>query len=93
VDRAIAARRKQQRSIVETTPLASVLLIAPAKVLHGAVRVQGFASSPTPATEVLSPLRRTRWRGSGGGGAVTGGLAAGALRPYRYGRRTEWPAR
>jgi hypothetical protein len=79
VDRAIAARRKQQRSIVETTPLASVLLIAPAKVLHGAVRVQGFASSPTPATEVFAAAdavagrrgRRLDRREPGPGGATT----------------------
>jgi hypothetical protein len=34
------------------SPPAAVLLIAPAKVLHGAVRLQGFASSPTPETQV-----------------------------------------
>jgi hypothetical protein len=28
------------------------LLIAPANVLHGAVRLHGFASSPTPDTQV-----------------------------------------
>src|SRR5262249_51397453 len=33
-------------------PFAAVLLIAPANVLHGAVREQGFASSPTPDTHV-----------------------------------------
>src|SRR5579864_5756144 len=34
------------------SPPAAVLEIAPAKVLHGAVRLQGFASSPTPETQV-----------------------------------------
>jgi hypothetical protein len=34
------------------SPPAAVLEIAPAKVLHGAVRLQGFASSPTPETHV-----------------------------------------
>src|SRR5262245_41738477 len=34
------------------SPLVAVLLIAPAKVLHGAVRLQGLASSPTPETQV-----------------------------------------
>src|SRR3569833_1060516 len=34
------------------SPLAAVFEIAPAKVLHGAVRLQGFASSPTPETHV-----------------------------------------
>ena len=34
------------------SPPAAVLEIAPAKVLHGAVRLQGLASSPTPETQV-----------------------------------------
>src|SRR4051794_37490025 len=34
------------------SPPAAVLEIAPAKVLQGAVRLQGFASSPTPDTHV-----------------------------------------
>src|SRR5262245_53685556 len=34
------------------SPAAAVLLIAPANVLHGAVRLQGLASSPTPETQV-----------------------------------------
>ena len=34
------------------SPPAAVLEIAPAKVLHGAVRLHGFASSPTPDTQV-----------------------------------------
>src|ERR1051326_546692 len=33
-------------------PPAAVLEIAPAKVLHGAVRLHGLASSPTPETQV-----------------------------------------
>jgi hypothetical protein len=35
------------------SPAAAVLEIAPAKVLHGAVRLHGLASSPTPETRVL----------------------------------------
>jgi hypothetical protein len=35
------------------SPLAAVLEIAPAKVLHGAVRLQVLPSSPTPETQVL----------------------------------------
>src|ERR1700720_849946 len=35
------------------SPAAAVLEIAPAKVLQGAVRLQGLASSPTPETQVL----------------------------------------
>src|SRR3954454_6398091 len=34
------------------SPPAAVLEMAPAKVLHGAVRLQGFTSSPTPDTHV-----------------------------------------
>src|SRR5712675_1811906 len=35
------------------SPAVAVLEIAPAQVLHGAVRLQGLASSPTPETQVL----------------------------------------
>src|ERR687883_2131546 len=35
------------------SPPLAVLLIAPAKVLQGAVRLQGLTSSPTPETHVL----------------------------------------
>ena len=38
-------------------PPSAVLLIAPANVLHGAVRLHGFASSPTPDTQVRGRLR------------------------------------
>src|SRR5271168_3081836 len=34
------------------SPLGAVFEIAPAKVLHGAVRLHGLASSPTPETHV-----------------------------------------
>src|SRR5205807_8337046 len=34
------------------SPPTAVLEIAPAKVLHGAVRLHGLASSPTPETQV-----------------------------------------
>jgi hypothetical protein len=34
------------------SPLVAVFEIAPAKVLHGAVRLHGLASSPTPETQV-----------------------------------------
>ncbi|HLZ67501.1 MAG TPA: hypothetical protein VKQ29_14810 [Aliidongia sp.] len=34
------------------SPDAAVLEMAPAKVLHGAVRLQGLTSSPTPDTQV-----------------------------------------
>src|ERR1700749_1491390 len=35
------------------SPLSAVFEIAPANVLQGAVRLQGFTSSPTPETHVL----------------------------------------
>src|SRR6185369_10835922 len=43
---------KPPGSRTEISPLAAVFEIAPAKVLQGAVRLQGFASSPTPETQV-----------------------------------------
>src|SRR3989442_11032338 len=39
-------------SNTEISPPAAVFEMAPAKVLHGAVRLQGLASSPTPDTQV-----------------------------------------
>src|ERR1039457_3335004 len=42
------------------SPAAAVLEIAPAKVLHGAVRLHGLASSPTPETQV-----RVAWAWAG----------------------------
>src|ERR1041384_6112484 len=38
------------RTLISPPP--AVLEMAPAKVLHGAVRLHGFASSPTPETQV-----------------------------------------
>src|SRR5687768_4237913 len=43
---------KPPGSRVEISPAAAVFEIAPAYVLHGAVRLQGLASSPTPDTQV-----------------------------------------
>src|SRR6185436_328303 len=40
-------------SSASISPLIAVFEIAPAQVLHGAVRLQGFTSSPTPDTQVL----------------------------------------
>src|SRR3954464_8431604 len=39
-------------SRTEISPPSAVLEIAPANVLHGAVRLQGLASLPTPDTQV-----------------------------------------
>src|SRR5436190_4921557 len=43
---------KPPGSRTSISPHAAVLLIAPANVLHGAVRLHGLASSPTPETHV-----------------------------------------
>src|SRR5688500_17653557 len=52
IDFVIVTAPKPPGSRAEISPLAAVLLMAPANVLHGAVRLQGFASSPTPETQV-----------------------------------------
>src|SRR3954449_12478291 len=54
-------------SIALMMPWAAVLEIAPANVLHGAVRLHGLASSPTPDTQVrvacaLAAPAKTSWR-------------------------------
>jgi hypothetical protein len=43
---------KPPGSSTEISPPAAVFEMAPANVLHGAVRLHGFASSPTPDTQV-----------------------------------------
>src|SRR5580692_8126774 len=43
---------KPPGSSASISPPADVLEMAPAKVLHGAVRLQGLASSPTPEIQV-----------------------------------------
>src|SRR5947209_4406960 len=43
---------KPPGSSASISPPAAVLEIAPAKVLHGAVRLHGLTSSPTPETQV-----------------------------------------
>src|SRR5262245_2109513 len=53
------------------SPLSAVLEMAPAKVLHGAVRLQGLASSPTPDTQV-----REAWACAGPAGSTNASDAA-----------------
>ena len=48
----IATVPKPPGSIALISPPAAVLPMAPANVLHGAVREHGLASSPTPDTNV-----------------------------------------
>src|SRR6185295_6803575 len=43
---------KPPGSNTEISPKLAVFEIAPAEVLHGAVRLHGFTSSPTPETHV-----------------------------------------
>src|ERR1700738_2396134 len=48
----IVTAPKPPGSRASISPQIAVLEMAPAKVLHGAVRLQGLASSPTPETHV-----------------------------------------
>src|SRR3954454_22011976 len=52
IDLVMVTAPKQPGSRTLISPAAAVLEIAPAKVLHGAVRLHGLASSPTPETHV-----------------------------------------
>ena len=52
IDLVIVTAPKPPGSKALISPPAAVLEIAPAKVLQGAVRLQGLASSPTPETHV-----------------------------------------
>src|SRR5437870_26807 len=52
IDLVIVTAPKPPGSMASISPLIAVLEIAPAKVLQGAVRLQGLTSSPTPDTQV-----------------------------------------
>src|SRR5204862_26658 len=52
IDLVIVTAPKPPGSSTEISPQAAVFEIAPAKVLQGAVRLQGFASSPTTETQL-----------------------------------------
>src|SRR5580693_4863187 len=52
IDLVMVTPPKPPGSSTLISPCAAVLEIAPAKVLHGAVRLHGLASSPTPETHV-----------------------------------------
>src|SRR5687768_5176835 len=52
IDLVIVTAPKPPGSRQLISPPAAVLEIAPAKVLHGAVRLHGLTSSPTPDTQV-----------------------------------------
>src|SRR5215510_10385676 len=58
------------------SPFLAVFEIAPAKVLHGAVRLQGLTSSPTPDTQVRVAWA---WAGSATSNGTTS-MAASASR-------------
>src|SRR5437660_12689074 len=70
-------------SSASISPLAAVFEIAPAKVLHGAVRLHGLASSPTPDTQV-------RWPGTGVGSGPEAKFAETLVAPLTV--RTQSPA-
>src|SRR5260370_15529136 len=52
IDFVIVTAPKPPGSSASISPPPAVFEIAPPKVLHGAVRLQGLASSPTPDTHV-----------------------------------------
>src|SRR5664279_90947 len=52
IDLVMVKAPKPPGSMQLISPLGAVLEMAPAKVLHGAVRLHGLASSPTPDTQV-----------------------------------------
>ena len=52
IDLVIVTAPKPPGSSASISPPAAVFEMAPAKVLHGAVRLHGLASSPTPETQV-----------------------------------------
>jgi hypothetical protein len=52
IDLVMVTTPKLPGSITLISPLAAVLLMAPGKVLQGAVRLHGLTSSPTPETQV-----------------------------------------
>src|SRR5947209_3469967 len=53
MDLVMVTAPKPPGSMQSISPPSAVFEMAPAKVLQGAVRLQGFASSPTPDTHVL----------------------------------------
>ena len=52
IDLVMVTAPKPPGSSTEISPPAAVFEMAPAKVLQGAVRLHGLASSPTPETQV-----------------------------------------
>src|SRR5262249_53731430 len=52
IDLVMVKAPKPPGSRTSISPFAAVFEMAPAKVLHGAVRLHGLASSPTPDTQV-----------------------------------------
>src|SRR5437867_2753255 len=52
IDLVIVTAPNPPSSSASISPPAAVFEIAPAQVLHGAVRLHGFTSSPTPDTHV-----------------------------------------
>src|SRR4029434_6664124 len=65
IDLVVVTAPKPPGSRQLISPLSAVLEMAPAKVLHGALRLQGLASSPTPETQV-----RKAWACAGAAGSA-----------------------
>src|SRR3954462_15993070 len=63
------------------SPPAAVFEIAPANVLQGAVRLHGFASSPTPETQVRVAWANTGETPPASVGISTSAAASSALMP------------
>src|SRR5262245_59570800 len=57
IDFVIVSAPKPPGSSTSISPAGSVFEIAPANVLQGAVRLPGFASSPTPDTQVRDAIQ------------------------------------
>jgi hypothetical protein len=59
IDFVIVTAPKPPGSSTSISPPSFVFEIAPANVLHGAVRLPGFASSPTPDTHVREAIENS----------------------------------
>src|SRR5205085_10022638 len=71
---------KRPGSNVLMEPPAAFLEISPAKVLHGAVRLQGLTSSPTPETQVRVACAAAGTASSSGSTApITGSIGVSVL--------------
>src|ERR1700719_3060086 len=73
IDLVIVSAPKPPGSSASISPPAAVFEIAPAQVLHGAVRLHGLTSSPTPDIHV-----RVAWANAADGSASVANTASAA---------------